>query len=121
MTNKIFKVVGITEHDGISKIRFTDDMVRRVKQFNKGGATRCDFIELPTEMTKIEALKYMLTRKEFQSADDQSLIEDTLGDKERDFDKGQVKIKATPSLDIIAARPRKDVTVEDVLNTISST
>lgn len=121
MTNKTFKVVGITVHNDNAKVRFTDDMVRRVKQFSKGGATRCDFIELPTEMTKIEALKYMLTCKEFQSADDQSLIEDTLGDKEREASKGQVKIKATPSLDKIAARPRKDVTVEDVLNTISST
>ena len=42
-----FKVVGITVHNGNAKVRFTDDMVRRVKQFTKGGATRTDFVELP--------------------------------------------------------------------------
>ena len=50
-----FKVAGITVHNGNAKVRFTDDMVRRVKQFTKGGATRCDFVELPSEMTKVEA------------------------------------------------------------------
>lgn len=120
MTNQTFSVVGITEHNGISKVRFTDDMVRRVKQFSKGGAGRVDFIELPDRMTKIEALKYMLTRKEYSSADDQALIEDTLGDKERESRKGEVKIKATPDLGAIAARPRKQVSAQDVLDSIKS-
>lgn len=120
MTNQTFSVVGITEHNGISKVRFTDDMVRRVKQFSKGGASRVDFIELPERMNKIEALRYMLTRKEYNSADDQALIEDTLGDKERESRKGEVKIKAQPSLDAIAARPRIQVTAQDVLDTINS-
>jgi hypothetical protein len=29
-----FTVVGITDHGGNVKVRFTDDMVRRVKQFS---------------------------------------------------------------------------------------
>jgi len=119
MTTQTFKVVGITVHNGNAKVRFTDDMVRRVKQFTKGGATRCDFIELPSEMTKIEALKYMLTCKEFSSAEDQTTIEDTLSDKEREATKGEVRVKAKPSLNAIKARPRKDVTVEDVLEAVN--
>ena len=51
MTSQTFTVVGITEHNGNVKVRFTDDMVRRVKQFSKGGATRIDCIELPEAMT----------------------------------------------------------------------
>ena len=119
MTTQTFKVVGITVHNRTAKVRFTEDMVRRVKQFTKGGATRCDFIELPNEMTKIEALKYMLTRKEFSSPDDQATIEDTLYDKEREAGRGEVRVKSKLSLDAIKSRPRKDVTVEDVLGAVN--
>ena len=119
MTTQTFTVVGITEHNGNVKVRFTDDMVRRVKQFSKGGATRIDFVELPNAMSKIEALKYMLTCKEFQSEDDQATIQETLEDKEREARKGEVKVKTTPSLDAIAARARKNVTVEDILETVN--
>ena len=114
-----FTVVGITDHGGNVKVRFTDDLVRRVKQFAKGGASRIDFIELPQPMTKIEALKYMLTTKEFSSEDDQATIQDVLEDKEREARKGSGTVKATVSLDAIKNRPRKDVTVEDILETIN--
>lgn len=117
MTTQTFKVVGITVHNGNAKVRFTDDMVRRVKQFTKGGATRCDFIELPNEMTKIEALKYMLTLPQYQSADDQATIEDSLADREKEASKGTVKVKTQPSIDAIKARSKKaTTTVADVLN-----
>lgn len=121
MTTQTFKVVGITVHNGNAKVRFTDDLVRRVKQFGKGGATRIDFIELPNEMTKIEALKYMLTCKEFQSPEDQATISDVLADKEREARKGEVKVKKSSlSLEDIAARARKDVTAADILNAVNS-
>jgi hypothetical protein len=119
ITGNTFTVVGITDHGGNVKVRFTDDMVRRVKQFAKGGASRIDFVELPNPMTKIEALKYMLTCKEFSSEDDQATIQDTLEDKEREARKGSGTVKATVSLDAIKNRPRKDVTVADILETIN--
>lgn len=120
MTTQTFTVVGITDHNGNIKVRFTDDMVRRVKQFSKGGATRIDFIELPNPMTKIEALKYMLTCTEFSSENDQATIQDTLEDKEREARKGTVKIKTGPSLDAIKNRPRKDVSVADILGAVNA-
>lgn len=108
--NQTFKVVGITVHNGNAKVRFTDDMVRRVKQFTKGGATRCDFVELPSEMTKVQALKHMLTLPEFANAGDQATIGDALSDREKEASKGTVKVKATkPSLDAIKARGKKAV------------
>lgn len=119
MTTQTFKVVGITEHNGNAKVRFTHDMVRRVKQFSKGGASRIDFIELPEEMTKIDALKYMLTCREFQSEDDQATINDTLEDKLREAGKGEVKVKKNISLDAIKNRPRKDVSVTDILEAVN--
>ena len=117
MTTQTFKVVGITVHNGNAKVRFTEDMVRRVKQFAKGGASRIDFIELPSEMTKVEALKYMLTCKEFASAEDQATIEDALVDREKEASKGEVKVKSKPSLEAIKARAK--TTVQDVLNAVS--
>ncbi len=123
MSSQTFKVVGITVHNGNAKVRFTDDMVRRVKQFTKGGATRCEFIELPSEMTKVEALKYMLTHPEYASPSDQATITDSLSDREKEARKGEVKVKASkakPSLDAIKSRAKKpQATVEDVLNAVT--
>lgn len=112
MANQTFKVVGITVHGDSTKVRFTDDMVRRIKQFTKGGATRADFIELPNEMTKLEALKYMASHADFQSAGDQATIADCISDREKEANKGTVKVKvskskAKPSVESIKARAKK--------------
>ena len=115
-SNQTFKVAGITIHNGNAKVRFTDDMVRRVKQFGKGGATRIDLIELPSEMTKLEALKYMSTHATFQSAEDQATIADAVTDRTKEARKSEVKVKkAKPSLDSIKSRAKKQVTAEQVL------
>jgi hypothetical protein len=121
-SNQTFKVAGIvTIHNSNAKVRFTDDMVRRIKQFTKGGASRVDFVELPSAMTKIEALKYLATLPEFASASDQATISDTLEDKTKEASKGTVKVKATrPSLDAIKSRAKKaEVSAEDILSAVS--
>jgi hypothetical protein len=120
-SNQTFKVAGITIHNGNAKVRFTDDMVRRIKQFTKGGASRVEFVELPSEMTKVEALKYIATLPEFASASDQATIADTLEDKTKEANKGNVKVKATkPSLDAIKARAKKSkVSAEDILSAVT--
>ncbi len=118
-SNQTFKVAGITIHNGNAKVRFTDDMVRRIKQFTKGGATRVDFVELPSEMTKVDALKYLATLPEFASPSDQATIADTLADKTKEASKGEVKVKSTktkPSIDAIKARAKKsEVSAEEIL------
>lgn len=112
-TSQTFKVAGITVHNGNAKVRFTDDMIRRIKQFTKGGATRCEFVELPTEMTKVEALKYLQAHTDFQSNEDQATLADALADREKEASRGTVKVKAStkvkPSLDNIKARAKKAV------------
>ena len=119
MANQTFKVAGITTHGTNTKVRFTDDMVRRIKQFSKGGASRIDLVELPTEMTKIEALNYLASHADFQSAGDQATIADSLADKSKTSSKGEVKVKASktkPSIDAIKARAKKaKVSAEDIL------
>ena len=120
MSTKLFSVAGITVHNGNAKVRFTEDMGRRVKQFSKGGATRVDFVTLPNAMNKIDALRYMLTLEQFASAEDQATINDTLSDREKEARKGEVKVKAQkPSLDAIKARGNKaKTTVADVLDAV---
>jgi len=122
MAKQTFKVAGMTTNNGNTKVRFTDDMVRRIKQFTKGGHTRVDFVDLPSEMNKIEALNYLATHADFQSPADQATIADTLADKLKEANKGTVKVKvaktkakAKPSIDAIKARAKKEVSVEQVL------
>lgn len=122
--SKTFKVAGITVHNGNAKVRFTDDMIRRIKQFTKGGATRVDFVELPSEMTKMEALEYMKSHAMFQSNEDQATINDTMLDKQEKpaKQKREVKVKADkPSIEKIKARAKKKVTAQDILDTVQST
>jgi hypothetical protein len=108
MAKNTFKVAGITTHNGNTKVRFTDDMIRRVKQFSKGGASRIDLVELPSEMTKVEAVKHLMTLEMFNSAADQATLADCLADKEKVASKGAVKVKASkPSIDAIKARAKK--------------
>jgi len=111
-TTQVFKVAGITTHGDSTKVRFTDDMVRRIKQFTKGGASRVDLVELPTAMTKVEALKYLQTHADFQSAADQATIADSLADRVKTPKVKEVKVKVAkakvkPSLDAIKARAKK--------------
>lgn len=112
MSTKLFTVAGITVHNGNAKVRFTDDMSRRVKQFTKGGATRVDFVSLPQAMNKIDALKYLLTLDNFASAEDQATINDTLSDREREARKGEVRVQAKPSLDAIKSRAKVKASVD---------
>lgn len=120
--SKLFKVAGITVHNGTAKVRFTDDMVRRIKQFTKGGATRCDFVDLPNEMSKVEALEYMKSHSTFQSAEDQATINDAMLDRQEKPVKTEVKVKVKkekaekPSLEKIKARAKKkEVSAEELL------
>jgi hypothetical protein len=118
MANQTFKVAGITTHGTSTKVRFTDDMVRRIKQFSKGGASRIDLVELPSEMTKLEALTYLSFHADFQSPADQATIADSIADKSKGTSEVKVKASKTkPSLDAIKARAKKskEVSVEDIL------
>lgn len=127
--SQVFKVAGITTHGDMTKVRFTDDLVRRIKQFSKGGATRIDLIELPSAMTKVEALKYLQTHADFQSPADQATISDSLSDRTKVAKVKAVKapkvaktpkvkvpkvsvVVAKPSMEAIKARAKKAALAE---------
>jgi hypothetical protein len=105
MTDKNFTVAGIISQ-GATKVRFTNDLVRRVKQFSKGGASRIDLVDLPNAMTKVEALKYLQSHADFQSPADQVLISDSLADRSKA--PKEVKVKTSkaskPTMSSIKAK-----------------
>ena len=74
-------------------------------------------ITIDEEVAKTRIAKRMA--KEFQSEDDQFTIETVLSDKEKEARKGEVKVKVKPSIDAIKSRPRKDVSVDDILGAVN--
>lgn len=95
--NKLFTVAGITTHSGAdsagntserTKVRYGTDMIRLVKMLNNPkkiedkrlaiclAPVRVELVELPKPSTKAEALEYLSTHPDFQSADDQFTIKE---------------------------------------------
>ncbi len=59
-TDKRFAVAGVSTLEGKTKIRFAND-VMRIKILAKNGHSDVNLVELPTEMTKSEAVQYLRT------------------------------------------------------------
>lgn len=126
--DQLWTCVGITVHNGNAKVRFGVDRIRRIKQFTKGGATRIDLVDLPSEMNKLDALNFMKAHPDFQSAEDQSVISDAYDYRAKVAGRaaGEVKVrvprskKEKPSLESIKSRGKKasakaEVAAEDIV------
>ena len=123
MTTKTFTIAGITQHDSNpAKIRWSNDLIRRIKQFTKSHPEgRCDFIQLPNDMTKLEALEFMQTHDTFQSPDDQAIISYAMSDRSKTS--GGYKVNL--SLDAILERGKAqqvadNAVLESVLDAVVS-
>ena len=57
--DKLFTVAGTATHKGVTKVRFANDLVARIKILSKAGATDVNLVELPRAMTKLEALQHL--------------------------------------------------------------
>jgi precorrin-3B methylase len=56
---KLFTVAGTATQNGVTKARFANDLVARIKILNKSGCTNINLIELPHAMTKLQALQHL--------------------------------------------------------------
>lgn len=137
----LWTCVGITVNQGVNsgkivtKVRCGVDFERRVKASQsstytkiKGEYTNClrnDYVRLPQPMLRLEALQFALAAPEFQSAEDQILIQDQIETRvpkaPRVKKEKAVKAskKAAPSLDSIKSRAKKATTAEQVLAAIA--
>lgn len=136
-TEKLFTVAGLTQHTGtgvtLNKVRFGTDFIRVIKMLSNAKKIwhtetkqclqpkRVDIVELPSEMTKQDAIRFLMAHADFQSADDQALLQESLGSREPKAPRVKrekvVKVKKSElSLDSIKARGKKEVTAEQLLN-----
>jgi hypothetical protein len=76
-TSKLFTVAGVSTQNGEAKIRFATD-VMRIKVLAKNGHEDIQLVELPSEMTKVDAAKFIRGIDEFAGVAAQSAIADYL-------------------------------------------
>lgn len=94
-TEKTFTVAGVASQNGVTKVRFANDLVARVKILDKAGCTDIDLVELPEAMTKLEALRFMQTQERFQSGDAAYVIANKVAEKVREAKKKELSVPYT--------------------------
>jgi hypothetical protein len=91
---KLFTVAGTaTNPNGTVKARFANDLVARIKILNKAGCTDINLMELPSAMTKLQALQY-LTEQGVTAGDAGYAVANKLAEKSKIAKRGEVKVKA---------------------------
>jgi hypothetical protein len=91
--DKLFTVAGTaTNPNGTTKARFANDLVARIKILNKAGCTAINLMELPTAMTKLQALQYLT--EQGVTGDAGYAVANKLAEKTKIAKKGEVKVKA---------------------------
>ena len=101
MTNKLFKVGGVSKCKSGYKVRFANDLTR-VKILAKTDSD-INLLELPQEMTKPELVTFLKTTDLYQNTEYKAAI-DAADIKYNTVTVKAAKVKATPSLDNLKAR-----------------
>jgi hypothetical protein len=89
---KTFTVAGTATQNGNTKVRFANDLVARIKILNKNGCTDINLVELPTPMTKLQALQYLT--EQGVAGDAGYAVANKLAEKSKIAKRGEVKVKA---------------------------
>ena len=91
-TEKLFTVAGTAKNaDGTVKARFANDLVARIKILNKAGCTAINLIELPSPMTKLQALQHLQSIG-ITEGDAGYAVANKLAEKTKIAKKGEVKV-----------------------------
>ena len=95
MNEKTFTVAGTaTNADGTVKVRFANDLVARIKILNKNNCTNINLVELPREMTKLQALQHLQTLG-ITAGDAGFAVANKISEKSKVAKTGDLKVKAT--------------------------
>jgi len=103
--NKLYTVAGTAEQHGMTKVRFANDFVSRIKILDKNGCTNIQLFELPEPMTKLDALRWL--KEQDLLGDAGYAVDAKLAEKMREARKGEVKM----GIDLSEIRARKKDTV----------
>lgn len=87
---KLFTVAGTATQHGVTKARFANDLVARIKILNKNGCTDINLVELPKPMTKLQALKYL--QEQGITGDAGYAVAAKLAEKTKIAKKGEIKV-----------------------------
>lgn len=88
--NKTFTVAGTATLGGVTKVRFANDLVARVKILTKAGCSDINLLELPKPMTKLEALQYL--QEQGVTGDAGYVVANKLAEKSKAAKKGEVSV-----------------------------
>ena len=73
-TNKTFTVAGVSTNQGVTKVRFANDFVARIKILDKNGHTDVNLKEFSTPLTKAQVCETLLNDASFQDEASQGAI-----------------------------------------------
>lgn len=104
--NKLYTVAGTATQHGITKVRFANDFVARIKILDKNGCDDIHLFELPEPMTKLEALRWL--KEKNLDGDAGYAVDAKLAEKVREARKGEVRV----GFDLAEIRARKQEPVE---------
>ena len=97
MTDKLFTVAGTATQNGVTKARFANDLVARIKILNKAGCTDINLVELPSPMTKLQALQFLQETQGY-TGDASYAVANKLAEKTKLAKKGEVKVSGKASV-----------------------
>ena len=95
-TDKLFTVAGTATQNGVTKARFANDLVARVKILTKSGCTNINLVELPRPMTKLEALQHLQTLG-ITEGDAGYAVANKLAEKTKIAKKAEIKVAVKPA------------------------
>ena len=97
MTEKLFTVAGTaTNADGTTKARFANDLVARIKILNKAKCTAITLVELPSPMTKLQALQFLQDTQGY-TGDASYAVANKLAEKTKVAKKAEIRVAVKPS------------------------
>lgn len=95
-TEKLFTVAGTATQNGVTKARFANDLVARVKILTKSGCTNINLVELPKPMTKLECLQYLQETQGY-TGDASYAVANKLAEKTKLAKRAEIKVAVTPA------------------------
>jgi hypothetical protein len=109
---KLFTVAGTATQNGVTKARFANDLVARIKILNKSGCTDINLIELPHAMTKLQALQH-LQSVGITEGDAGYAVSAKLAEKAKVAKSAEVRVAVKPSAAALkSAAPAKKESVK---------